>query len=245
MRSFRERSQEEEIMDDLSCSGEVVDQTLRELDIINRRLGGNFLSVQGLKTLTANHPKEVPLTIADLGCGGGDIMILMARWLRKNGFKAKLIGIDANPNIIRYAEQHCSDYPEISFQCLDIFSEQFSALQFDMVHSSLFTHHFTHPQLVTLFSQLKQQTRLGIIINDLQRHWLAYYSIKLITRFFSKSAMVRNDAAVSVARGFHKDELKAVLAAAGLQQYTIDWKWAFRWKVVVWVDFRQKIKEQR
>ncbi|MEL7145185.1 MAG: methyltransferase domain-containing protein [Bacteroidota bacterium] len=233
MRSFKKRSEEEELMDDLSCSGEVVDQTLRELDIINRKLGGNFLSVQGLRSLTTHLTDHEPLVIADLGCGGGDIMILMAKWLRKKGIKAQFIGIDANPNIIRYAEEHCKAFPEISFRCLDIFGDEFQSLQFDIVHSSLFTHHFTQSQLITLFSQLKQQSNVGIIINDLHRHWLAYYSIKLITRLFSRSAMVRNDAAVSVARGFRRHEIRDVLIKSDLANFQINWKWAFRWKVVI------------
>ena len=159
-------------------------------------------------------------------------MILMAKWLRKKGIKAQLIGVDANPNIIHYAERHCSDYPEISFKCLDIFSEEFRSLKMDIVHSSLFTHHFTQEQLIRFFAQLRQQARIGIIINDLHRHWLAYYSIKLITRLFSKSAMVRNDAAVSVARGFRRSELETVLREANIPNHQINWKWAFRWKVV-------------
>ena len=106
-------------------------------------------------------------------------------------------------------------------------------MKIDIVHSSLFTHHFSQQQLTSLFTQLKEQAKTGIIINDLQRHWLAYYSIKFITRLFSRSAMVRNDAAVSVARGFHKKELVEVFKNAGIQHYSIVWKWAFRWKAII------------
>ncbi len=157
MRSFKYRSEETELMDDLDCDGEVVDQTLRELDIINRKLGGNFISIQGLKELARLAKNKDEIRLIDIGCGGGDILIYMARWARKNQVNLKLIGIDANPNIIKYAENHCKDYPEISFLALDIFSAEFKALTFDIVHSSLFTHHFKNEDLIRLFANLSQQ----------------------------------------------------------------------------------------
>lgn len=238
MRSFKYRSEETELMDDLDCDGEVVAQTLRELDVINRKLGGNFISIQGLKELVNLAGKKGTLTLVDLGCGGGDILIFMAKWARKNEVNLKLIGIDANPNIISYAENHCKDFPEISFQSLDIFSEEFKSLKFDIVHSSLFTHHFSSEELIRLFTTLGKQATIGMIINDLHRHWLAFYSIKLITNLFSRSEMVRNDACISVARGFKKSEVEEILESCDFDRYSLKWKWAFRWKVIV--DFRNK-----
>ncbi|NJK84051.1 MAG: methyltransferase domain-containing protein [Saprospiraceae bacterium] len=225
------RSYEQEWMDDLDSGGEVMTQTLRELDIINRLLGGNPISLQGLKTLLNNASKQ-EYTLADLGCGGGDILILMAKWARKNNIPIQFIGIDANPNIIAYAKERCKNYPEITFQCINIFDESFTKQPFDIVHASLFTHHFTEQQLVALFLSIHQQAKIGFIINDLHRHWLAYYAIKILTRLFSKSAMVRHDAAVSVARAFKKSEWLAVFEQSGLTNVNIVWKWAFRWKIV-------------
>jgi len=204
MRSFKHRSEEIELMDDLDCEGEVVDQTLRELDVINRRLGGNLISIKGLQKLVQSIKTQQELVLVDIGCGGGDILIYMAKWAKKRELKLKLIGIDANPNIIDYAKKHCSAYPEISFLTLDIFSEEFKGLSFDIVHSSLFTHHFKSNELVNLFSMLSKQASVGMIINDLHRHWLAYYSIKFITSIFSRSAMVRNDASKIRDSGYPK-----------------------------------------
>ena len=228
---LKSRSQEEELMDDLESSGPVVDQTLKELDSINKLLGGNHLSLQGLKRILKGH-EDMEVTIGDLGCGGGEMMKLMADWGRKNGYSLKFIGIDANPNIIEYAERNCSDYSEISFLPINIFSEEFRKIRFDIIHSSLFTHHFSDEELVDLFRSFKSQSRLGIIVNDLHRHWLAYFSIKIITSLFSKSQMVKNDAALSVARAFKKTELRTIMEKAGLDQFTLNWKWAFRWKLV-------------
>jgi hypothetical protein len=73
---------------------------------------------------------------------------------------------------------------------------------------------------------------VGLLVNDLHRHALAYHSIKLLTALFSRSAMVKFDAPLSVLRGFRKDELQTVLRTAGLENAAVRWKWAFRWQVV-------------
>ena len=222
------RSDEIEIMDDLEISGEVVDQTLRELNTINRFLGGNEISVSAFRRMVNG---RIRISLADLGCGGGDIMIQMARWCRKKGVEGSFLGIDANANIVNYARNHTENYPEISFEPINIFSDEFKSQQVDIIHCCLFTHHFTEEELITLFKQFKKQARIGVIINDLHRHPLAYWSIKLLTHLFSKSEMVRNDAAVSVARGFKRSELTDILEKAGIGDYKLSWKWAFRWKL--------------
>jgi 2-polyprenyl-3-methyl-5-hydroxy-6-metoxy-1,4-benzoquinol methylase len=224
------RSEEIEIMDDLSISGKVVDQTLRELNTINRKLGGNQISISAFKKFTRENNQE--LHLADLGCGGGDIMAEMADWSRKRSFSVSFTGIDANQNIIDYAAHNTGKYDEISYQAINIFSDTFKKQSFDIIHCCLFVHHFTNVQLVELFRQFRQQARIGVIINDLHRHPLAYWSIQILTSLFSKSEMVKNDASVSVARGFKKDELIEILKEAGIGDYSLEWKWAFRWKLV-------------
>jgi hypothetical protein len=61
----------------------------------------------------------------------------------------------------------------------------------------------------------------------------AYHSIRILTSLFSKSYLVKNDAPLSVLRGFKKRELTTLLDKAGISKYTIKWRWAFRWLVIV------------
>lgn len=231
---FKSRSVEPEIMDDLEGGGAEMDQALRELEIINLLLGGNNVSTNGLKVLLKDQNKrERVIKIADIGCGGGDILKLMAKWGRKNGFQFELVGIDANPHVIEYAKKNSLKYPEITYQMVNIFSEEFKQQRFDIIHCCLFTHHFKDDDLISLYANLKKQSLLGIIVNDLHRHWLAYYSIKIITQLASKSDMVKNDGPISVLRAFKKEELKKILNAAGINKFHLNWKWAFRWQLVV------------
>jgi hypothetical protein len=80
---------------------------------------------------------------------------------------------------------------------------------------------------------MQRNSREGFFINDLHRHPLAYYSIKILTRLFSASYLVKNDAPLSVRRGFTAKEWKVLLESAGISRFRVSWKWAFRHLVVV------------
>ena len=230
MPDFSIRSTEMEIMDDLNCSGHVLDRTLRELEIINKWLGGNRITIKSLEQLLPKTNREI--TIADLGCGGGDMLRMIDSWGKNRNLKLNLIGIDANPNIVAFAKRNLLAYPHIQFKTLNIFSEEFQKQRYDIVIGTLFYHHFSSDQLVHFFKALKQQVAIGFIINDIHRHWLAYYSIKWLTKAFSKSSMVKYDAPLSVLRAFKRRELRKVLDATAIENFTIRWKWAFRWQVI-------------
>lgn len=232
---FSHRSSSIEIMDDLNCHGEVVHQTLRELEIINRWLGGNQVTLGAVKKMIENRnsDRENVVSIADLGCGGGDMLKLLADFGRQHAIPMKLTGIDANPHIIEFARKNGKDYPGISFETRDVFSSGFPETKFDIIVGTLFYHHFKNTALVDLFSRLKNQARLGLVINDIHRHWFAYYSIRLLTRLFSRSAMVRFDAPLSVLRAFSKRDWVNILKESDIENYRIRWKWAFRWQILI------------
>ncbi|MBX2965034.1 MAG: methyltransferase domain-containing protein [Cyclobacteriaceae bacterium] len=233
MSRFNTRSVAPEIMDDLLCSGEVVHQTLRELDVINHWLGGNSVTINGLEVLLRNRPAVKSLHIADMGCGSGEMLKLINNKFKEAYPGIQLTGIDANPNIIAYAESHCNDYHNIRFKAENIFDSSFQKESYDIVIATLFLHHFSHEQLVEIFRSLKKQATIGIVVNDLHRHPLAYYSIKLLTQLFSRSAMVKYDAPLSVLRGFRKREIRQILKDAEIDRYTLRWRWAFRWQLVI------------
>lgn len=234
MPDFSVRSTEAEIMDDLGYSGEMVDRTLYELEFINKWLGGNAVTLGGIMKMVINHDPKETICIADLGCGRGDILRLIDAWARRENRKVRLLGIDANPYIVEAARTNLSKYPDIELLRMNVFSADFQSMKFDIVIGTLFYHHFTDQQLCGFFRQLKDQVSIGYIINDIHRHALAFYSIKILTKFFSQSAMVKFDAPLSVLRAFKKREMIEMLEKAGSRIFSIQWKWAFRWQVLVY-----------
>jgi ubiquinone/menaquinone biosynthesis C-methylase UbiE len=233
MPNLSERSYKAELIDDLNLSNEALRQNLEELATINKWLGGNEVTNSGLNNLIKNRSLiKRNIIIADIGCGGGDMLKLMSNWANKKEINAEFIGIDANQFMIDFARRRTVELKNISYIKEDAFSENIKNLEIDIATMTLFCHHFTESQLVELLKNLKKNCAIGIIINDLHRHWFAYYSIAWLTALFSKSYLVKNDAKLSVWRGFHKNELIEILQKAGFEHFTIKWRWAFRWEVV-------------
>ena len=143
MPKFSQRWDQAEIMDDLEFSGAEMDRALRELEHINKWLGGNAVTLSGLNLLKNSFPENQTISIADLGCGGGDMLKLMADWGRSQGLNLKLTGIDANHYIINYARQRTREYQEIHYQTANVFDPDFQKQSFDIITSTLFTHHFS------------------------------------------------------------------------------------------------------
>lgn len=229
MPDFTRRNNEKELLDQPGIPFADIEQNMRELDFINHWLGGHAISCSGLQQLLQSKQLGQPLHIAEIGCGNGNNLEAIARWCRKQGINARYTGIDLNPECIRSAierdtlsesEWICSDYREVDFETKP-----------DIIFTSLFCHHFTDPELMAQLKWLQQQSGIGFFINDLHRHPLAYWSIKILTRLFSRSYLVKNDAPLSVSRGFIRKDWEDLFKQAGIGTFTIQWKWAFRWLI--------------
>ena len=229
--STKQRTEKEELMDDFSIGGDLMRDTLDKLEKINRWLGGNKVTISGLKEILKNHPKEKELSIVDIGCGHGDILRDVAIFAKKNGYKVNLIGIDANPTAIDYAKELSKNYSEINFETEDIFSEKFKNRKFDIVLATLFLHHFKEKQLVSFLDNTYRQTKIGIVVNDLHRHKVAYYLFLLLSIFISNK-MIIEDGLTSVLRGFKRGDLKKISQKINVKT-NVSWKWAFRFLWII------------
>lgn len=220
-----------EIMDDFSISGKILHKTLDTLANINKWLGGNYVTMNGLNKLLENHSKMEPICIIDLGCGGGDMLRKVSRHYKKKGYNLKLIGIDANEDAIHYARELSKNDTDISFIACDIFSETFDTLQYDVVLSTLFLHHFKEEQTISILSKVIKKARLGVVVNDLHRHAMAYYLFKLVCLTI-KNRMIIDDGLTSILRGFKREELESISKKLKVVPQ-IKWKWAFRYQWIL------------
>jgi len=222
------RSYQKELMDRDDIPFADMAQTLKELNVVNTRLGGHSITLKGVRGLC--DPVD-SMIICEIGCGGGDNLFAIDKYFKRKNVPARFIGIDMNPECIVFARQQ---YPQLDCQwiCSDYATVEFGKEIPAIIFSSLFCHHFTDEQLVFMLRWQEQHCELGFFINDLHRHWLAYYLIRYITQFFSKSYLVKHDACVSVARSFRRKEWQDLFRQAGLPKPRIQWKWAFRYLVL-------------
>ena len=229
------RSSKTEIMDDFTLEGVLLRDTLDKLETINRLLGGNSVTISGLKKILKNQSKNKTITIVDLGCGNGDILRDVAQFGRKNNYSFKLTGIDANLAAIDYAKELSKDYSELNFKKIDVFSEDFKEQSFDIVLCTLFLHHFKNEELIPFLKTIAEKATIGIVVNDIHRHRLAYYLFKLIG-FFIKNEMVREDGLTSILRAFKKKDLENIAKELNVH-FSIQWKWAFRYLWILKKDY--------
>lgn len=227
-----QRSPEKELLDRPDIPQEDIRRNMEELDTINTWLGGHAISIAGLKKLIKGRKQ---LSICEIGCGGGDNLAAIARWCSRKGIDVCLTGIDINPFCIDTAvakwEQQKFPAP-VKFITSDYKKVQLADKP-DIIFSSLFCHHFPEEELIAQLHWMRDQAGTGFFINDLHRHPIAYHSIKILTRLFSRSYLVKHDAPLSVKRSFVKSDWVFLFQQAGISTFSVHWKWAFRWLVVV------------
>ena len=225
------RSAEIEIMDDLEMSGELLISSLDQLARINKWLGGNKITIQGLKSILQNHPKNKTISIVDLGCGNGDMLRRVATFGKKNGYKFQLLGIDANQATIDYAIQLSAGFPEISYKKEDVLSKEFERHTYDIAMCTLFLHHFEDPVALDLIQTLLDNSKMGVVVNDLHRHKLAYYLFNMLTSVISNH-MTREDGLTSILKAFKRKDLERFSETLNVDS-TIAWRWAFRYLWII------------
>lgn len=226
---FKARSHKKELLDQEHIPAADLFLNLKELDTINHLLGGYKITFDGLRELAKRGGSRV---LVDIGCGGGDTLKRIHSWKERYHPNMKLAGIDIKPVCIDYARQNTSGL-DIQFIC-DDYRNCFQHLdRIDILHACLFCHHLNEEELIGLirFSQANGTT---LLINDLERHPIAYYAIRLLTALFSRSYLVKNDAPLSVLRGFKKKEWVRIIQKAGAPRYTVKNKWAFRHQVIIY-----------
>jgi len=191
------RAEENEIMDDLSEPVDEFAAAYRELELINRWLGG-------VRAIQRFVPHESSLLILDIAAGACDIGDALVQRLR-----CTIVALDLNAKGLKRSR---NVLPVVG----DALHLPFRDNSFDVVMSSLFFHHLPTESCVRVLEQMWRIAKRIVIVNDLHRHAFAYFSIRVLTGMFSRSRMVRHDAPVSVRRAFRPMELQVIASQAGV-----------------------------
>jgi ubiquinone/menaquinone biosynthesis C-methylase UbiE len=199
MADFSRRADVVELMDDPSRPDAEFDHAYRELKTINERLGG-------VRAVERFLPKGSDLSVLDVASGGCDIGEAL---LSKDGRVRRVVSVDINSRGLRRARQ---SHPVIA----DGLQLPFPNSSFDAVVCSLTFHHLSNNECVSVLREMWRVASATIIVNDLHRHPVAHASIRLLSRLFSTSVMVRHDGPVSVLRAFIPGELEELGRKAGL-----------------------------
>lgn len=226
------RTQSEEWMDDPSVSGAALRSALRDLQRINILLGGLRATDAVLDPLLANHSS---LRVLDVGTGTGDYLVHLVRRAQRTGTNLEAVGVDLNPVTVGHGRAWLDTTlapalrAQVQLEIGDALALPYDDNAFDVCHAALFLHHFHGLDAPHLLREMNRVSRLGILVNDLHRHPLAYAGIWTLSRLLRMSPMVQHDGPISVRRGFHRADLMSMAEQAGLSSAVVRWHWAFRW----------------
>src|SRR4051794_5131268 len=101
------RHRRDEIMDALNLPPARLFETLKGLGLVNTITRSSRLMWPDLVAAARRHQGET-LRVLDVACGGGDVLITLARWAAKAGIDVDLSGCDASSEAVAYAREQAA-----------------------------------------------------------------------------------------------------------------------------------------
>jgi 2-polyprenyl-3-methyl-5-hydroxy-6-metoxy-1,4-benzoquinol methylase len=212
MSAWSERLYAPELMDREDADVGRLRRTVRQFGLINR-LFSRSLDILNRHVIVPNLGR--PVTIADVGAGGGDIMIRMARACRRVGLPLKAVCIDRDARILGDTARRCRPYPEIEVRQWDV-RELRDLGPFDYVFCNNLLHHFADPEIPGILRTMYDAARRGLVVSDIRRSPSAYVAYSLFAGAFLHRSFAGYDGRLSIRKGFLEEELRAHAAEAGI-----------------------------
>lgn len=230
-RGMSERAEAAELMDDFSAGGSELRQGLRKLRLLNRVFAAAGPTLYGVKQLweEANRPKR--LTILDIGAGSGDVNRRLLKWADQQGIELAIQLVDVTEEACAEAKLFFQNEPRVKVRRGDLFALDEGCA--DIVTGTQFLHHFAEEELPEATASMLKASRLGIVINDIHRHWIAWAAVWLTTRMISTNRYVLNDGPLSVAKGFRAKDWNRLGQSLGIAAICYKWRPLFRYAVII------------
>ncbi|QDU19540.1 methyltransferase domain-containing protein [Urbifossiella limnaea] len=153
-----------------------------------------------------------PLRVLDVATGSGDVPRALAAKAVRAGLPVEVAGCDISATAIDAAKQAA---PGLTFFVHDVLRDPLPA-GFDVVTCSLFLHHLSDDDAVTLLRRIAAAAGRRVLVNDLARSRFNYVSVWAASRLLTRSAVVRFDGPASVRSAFTAAEAAGLAARAGL-----------------------------
>lgn len=232
MTDFTERCRLEEQMDDPNLGNRQMAAVFSDLNKTNTLLGGQRITLHAVNCIMKSYPRQ-RFTIADLGCGDGDMLRKLALQCRSSGIAASFIGLDLSEAALSLAAHKSHAFPEIQYRKANLLELDSGSVPCDILLCTLTLHHFKDDELPALLNKFSSLASLAVVINDLQRNRLAYYLFMGFSLIFIKTKIAKQDGLISIRSGFRRKELLALSKTLPQKQHRIKWRWIFRYLWVI------------
>lgn len=195
-----------ENMDLPDCDARLLENTYRQFGAINRALSG-WRGLYRKEVRTVLPGPSRPLTVLDVGCGGGDLAIMLARWAQRDGRALHITGIDPDPRAAQFALRR-PPVPGVEFRQAHTGDLVREGRTFDVVISNHVLHHLGPEELRQLLADSEILTAGKALHNDLIRSPAAFALFSVAALPFRKS-FIREDGLTSIRRSYRPVELAA------------------------------------
>jgi 2-polyprenyl-3-methyl-5-hydroxy-6-metoxy-1,4-benzoquinol methylase len=221
------RNLQPELMDQPDLDAAAHRQALAGLGRINRWSGSVRIVWPAVRQL-ARRSRTRQLRLLDVASGGGDVPIGLWRRARRAGVHLEIVGCDFSSLAVETATAQAARCgANVHFQVHDVLRDPLPS-GFDVVMSSLFLHHLTSGQAVSLLEKMASATGHLLLINDLRRSTSGYLLAQAACHTLTRSRIVRVDGPRSVAGAFTISEVRSLFAHAKLDGAVIQKRWPFR-----------------
>jgi ubiquinone/menaquinone biosynthesis C-methylase UbiE len=232
------RIYEEEMLDAGEGTDDDVARSLGDLRRINRFLGGKRVILDAIADIVDRQSEVREISLLDVGTGSADIPSAVSDFLKSHHIKPRIAAVDLSERHIRLARSRFDVSSEVEFVRADSLALPFADKSFDFVTASLFLHHFRDQDVVRLLADFRRIAKRAVIINDLIRNRVPYYFTLITGPFLAASFLTRNDAPVSILRGFTRVEMSTLADRAGLDRRVI--KRSFPYRLSMVADVRDR-----
>jgi 2-polyprenyl-3-methyl-5-hydroxy-6-metoxy-1,4-benzoquinol methylase len=193
-----------EQMDLPGCDPARLDRTYTQFALVNRVVAGwRGIYLRQLRPRL----QAGPATLLDVGCGGGDVPVLLARWAARDGLRIEVTAIDPDPRASRFAADH-HRAAGVTFRQASSSALGREGRSYDFVVSNHVLHHLAADEFPAFLADSAALCHGCVIHNDLRRSALAY------ALFFAGSwpftgSFIRQDGLTSIRRSYTAAELRA------------------------------------
>jgi len=205
-----------ERMDDPDADPAELRDAFRFIRRVNRHLGGTGALLGYLAREAPGWPSGATIRLLDLGTGVADIPLAACDWARRRGLRFEAVALDAHPGCLALAREATAGRDDVTVVEGDARDalDRFGPGSFDYVHAGMFLHHLEDDDVVRTLGVMGRIATRGVVWNDLLRSAASRLGVRLLTLF--ASPIVRDDARLSVEKGFTRAEAIDLAAAAGL-----------------------------
>ena len=209
-----------EHMDDPAADPVEIEESFHFIRRVNRWLGGTSTLLAVLERCRPDWPTDRPFRWLDVATGAADIPLAVDRWAQERGLAIECVGLDKMPACLAVGRQATAGHPRVRVVEGDALAPglglaaEVAAGGFDLAHTAMFLHHLTEPEIVTVLRSMAGLAPRCVVWNDLLRSTWSRAAIRVAT--VGMRPFLRDDAILSVEKGFTLDEARVLMEEAGL-----------------------------